>query len=403
MIIGRDLQFQDYGSSLWWRVPLVGTILAFPLIGPASLFLAVYGSGAYADFWTLFLGSLLVALGSVPIGATLVAVPFDLGVIRRRALKARTSALLRGLAYAVLGGVDGYVIYRIVTRWLLDIPPPDTLLPALLVWFPLGGAMIGIAYTLYEQFVEHMHTSARLAQELAVARAIQMDLFPKHPPQVAGFTFAAHCTPARETGGDFYDFIDLERGRVGVVVADVAGKSIPAALLMANARSTWRAAAASGASPKAVLEWTNRALCQDVGPWAFVTLFYAIIDPAESSLHFASAGHPPAILRHNSSLRELSANGLPLGLVPSAEYVEARVSLPPGDRIILYTDGIVESLDAQRKMFGFERFYDTLARLSADRPHVLVKEILSAVRDFSGSAEQVDDVTLLVIQAERSP
>ena len=307
MIISRDSQLRNYGSSLWWRVPLIGTILAFPLIGPAALFLAVYGSGAYADFWTLFLESLLVALGSVPIGAVLVA----------------------------------------------------------------------------------------------VARAIQRDLFPKHP-QVAGFTFAAHCTPARETGGDFYDFIDLECGRVGVVVADVAGKSIPAALLMANARSTWPAAAAGGASPKAVLEWTNRVLCQDVGPWAFVTLFYAIIDPAESSLHFASAGHPPAILRHNSSLRELSANGLPLGLVPSAEYVEARVSLPPGDRIILYTDGIVESLDAQRRMFGFERFYDTLARLSAERPQVLVEEILSAVRDSSGPAEQVDDVTLLVIQAERS-
>ncbi|MGD9100020.1 MAG: SpoIIE family protein phosphatase, partial [Anaerolineae bacterium] len=232
--------------SLWWRIPLAGTILAFPLIGPAALFLAVYGSGAYAGFWRLFLGSVLVALGSVPVGAVLVAVPFDLGVIRRRTFKAGQVALLRGLVYAIWGGVDGCLVYFLVTRWLIDVPPPSTLLPSLLVWFPLGGAIIGVAYTFYEQFIEHMHTSARLAQELAVARAMQRDLFPEHPPHVSGLAFAAHCSPARETGGDFYDFIDLGDGRVGVVVADVAGKSIAAALLMANVRSIWRAAAATG-------------------------------------------------------------------------------------------------------------------------------------------------------------
>jgi hypothetical protein len=386
--------------SLWWRIPLAGTILAFPLIGPAALFLAVYGSGAYAGFWRLFLGSVLVALGSVPVGAVLVAVPFDLGVIRRRTFKAGQVALLRGLVYAIWGGVDGCLVYFLVTRWLIDVPPPSTLLPSLLVWFPLGGAIIGVAYTFYEQFIEHMHTSARLAQELAVARAMQRDLFPEHPPHVSGLAFAAHCSPARETGGDFYDFIDLGDGRVGVVVADVAGKSIAAALLMANVRSIWRAAAATGASPKAVLEWTNRTLCQDIKSFAFVTLVYAVIDPAELAIHFAGAGHPPPILHHDASLRELSANGLPLGLSPGAEYEEASVSLPPGDCLVLYTDGVVESLDAQRKMFGFERLYDTLARLSADRPQGIVDGILDAVRDFSGPVEQVDDVTLLVIQAE---
>lgn len=397
-----NAEFQKWHASLWWRMPLIGTVLAFPLIGPAALFLAVYGSGIYADFWTLFLGSVLVAVGGVPLGALLVAVPFDLGVVRRRTLTARQTALARSLAYAIWGGVDGYLTYLIVTQWILNAPPPNALLPALMLWYPLGGAIIGIAYTLYEQFVEQMHTSARLAQELAVARAIQQDLFPQQLPDVPGLAFAAHCTPARETGGDFYDFINLERGRVGVVVGDVAGKSIPAALLMANARSIWRAAAATGASPRNVLEWTNRALCQDISSPVFVTLSYAIIDPTELGICFASAGHPPPILRQGSSLHELNANGLPLGLVPGAEYNEARTPLLPGDNLFLYTDGVVESLNTQRELFGFERLYNTLARLSADQPQAILTEVLRAVQDFRGPVEQVDDVTLLTIQVERT-
>jgi serine phosphatase RsbU (regulator of sigma subunit) len=392
-------------SNLWWRMPLIGTVLAIPLAGPASLFLAVYGSGTYADFWTLFLGSLFFTVVSVPLCAVLVAVPFDLRVIQRHALKARQIALARCLTYALLGSVDGYLIYLIITNWVLKAPPPDSLLPALLFWFPLGGAIIGLAYTLLEQYVEQMYTSARLAQELAVARAIQQDLFPKQFPDVAGLTFAAHCTPAHETGGDFYDLIKLESGRVGVVVADVAGKSIAAALLMANARSIWRAAAATGATPKAVLQQTNCALCQDIGSFAFVTLFYAVIDPTEPGVRFAGAGHPPPILCHGSSLRELDANGLPLGLVPDAEYEEAWVSLLPGDSLILYTDGVVESLNARREMFGFGRLHDTLAQLAAspapvNQPRALIEGVLNAVRHFSGPVEQIDDVTMLAIQVQ---
>lgn len=395
-------------SELWWRMPLVGTILSIPLIGSASLFLAVYGSGTYADFWTLFVGSLVVAVVSVPVGAVLVAVPFDLGVIRRRTLKARQVAFTRCLVYAILGGLDGYLIYHIVKRWLLKAPPPDSLLPAVLFWFPLGGVMIGIAYTLYEQFVHHTHTTARLAQELIVARAIQQDLFPKQFPNVPGLSFAAHCTPARETGGDFYDVINLGDHRVGVVVADVAGKSIAAALLMANARSIWRAAAATGDRPKRVLEQTNRALCHDIRSLAFVTLFYAILDTAEPGVYFAGAGHPPPILCQCHALSELNANGLPLGLVPSVEYEEAWTPLSPGDKLVLYTDGVIESLNCKREMFGFERFNDTLTQLAVGsvawqpmgQPQETVDGILSAVRQFRGPAEQTDDVTILVVQVE---
>jgi serine phosphatase RsbU (regulator of sigma subunit) len=390
-------------------MPLIGTLLAFPLSGPASLFLAVYGSGVYGDFWTLFGGSLLVTVGSVGVGAMLVGVPFDLLVVRRRELSARQTAIARCMTYALVGGGDGFFVYHVVTRWILQVPPPDTLLPALLVWFPLGGATIGLGYTLYEQVLAQMHRSARLAQELAVARAIQQDLFPQHFPQVDGLAFAAHCTPARETGGDFYDLIYLGRGRVGVVVADVAGKSIAAALLMAHARALWRAEAATGASPGQVLARVNRALCQDIHSLAFVTLFYGIIDVSEPGVRFAAAGHPPPLLCHPLSasqraghaLRELNANGLPLGLAPGAEYEETWVSLLPGDLLLLYTDGVVESLNAQRQMFGFERFQTTLAHIPADHPQNIIEEIRFTLDRFRGPVEQVDDVTMLAIQVER--
>jgi serine phosphatase RsbU (regulator of sigma subunit) len=386
-------------------MPLVGTILSSPLIASASLFLAVYGSGTYADFRTLFLGSLAVTTASVLVSAILVAVPFDLGVIRRRTLKARQIALARCLAYATLGGIDGYVIYHVVTNWLLNAPPPTALFPALLVWFPLSGILIGIAYTLYEQLVEQMQRSARLEQELVVARTIQQDLFPKQFPELPGLSFAAHCTPARETGGDFYDVIYLGDNRVGLVVADVAGKSIAAALLMANARSIWRAAASTGAPPKYVLEQTNRALCRDIRSLAFVTLFYAILDTAQPAVYFAGAGHPPPILCQRRALHELNANGLPLGLVPGAEYEEAWTPLQPGDRLILYTDGVVESLNVKREMFGFDRLNNTLSRLAVnplerqptDPPQTTINGILGAIQQFSGPVEQADDVTILVV------
>jgi serine phosphatase RsbU (regulator of sigma subunit) len=403
-------------------MPLIGMILAFPSIGPSSLFIAVYGSGVYGGFWRLLVGSMVVATGSVAVSAVLVGVPFELSVVRRRALDGTRTMLARCLAYALWGAVGGYFTYLIITNQVLDGPPPDVLPLAIVVSFLLGGVMLGIGYTIYEQYIEHMHTSARMTQELSVARAIQRDLFPQRFPEINGLSFAAHCTPARETGGDFYDLIDLGQGRVGVVVADVAGKSVAAALLMANARSIWRAAAASGASPRIVLEQTNRALCQDIHSFAFVTLFYAIIDVTEPGVRFAGAGHPLPLLCHprapvhpnadttpvalsemvGPSLRELDANGLPLGLAPDAEYKEIWVSLLPGDRLVLYTDGVVESLNAQREMFGFERLNNVLTQLTADHPQDIVDGIVSAVERFQGPVEQLDDITILSIRIDKS-
>lgn len=364
----------------------------------------------------LFLGSALFSVGSVPLGAILVGVPFDLWIIQRRSFHPSQIALIRSLAYAVWGAVSAYFIYLIVTHWLLTAPPPRQLLPSLFIWFPLGGIIVGVTYTLYEQFIEHMHTSSRLAQELIVARTIQQDLFPKQSPDIKGLIFAVHCEPARETGGDFYDYVRLGPRRVGIVIADVAGKSIPAALLMANARSIWRAAATTGADPHKVLELTNQALCQDISSSTFVTLCYTIIDVAENCVHLASAGHPPPILcsprpktltaevtlsDQALSLIELNANGLPLGLTSDAEYVQSRIILKPGDCLILYTDGIVETLNLEHEMFGFERLYETIRQAATNPPQTVLDNVLSAVQEFSRTTEQLDDRTMLAIQLDQ--
>ncbi len=385
-------------TDLWYKMPLVGTLLIIPMAAPASLFIALYGKGTYASFERLLLVSLSGTLPVTVIGAVLVGVPFDLLALGRRTLSARQTALARSLAYSAFGLVYGLLFFAYVRYWI--DPLPQGLLAGILVWFPLGGATLALGYTFYEQLVRHMQTSARLSQELAVARAIQRGLFPHQPPQVDGLRFAARCLPARETGGDFYDFIHLGPGRIGIVVADVAGKSIAAALLMANVRSIWRATALTGASPRTVLERTNQALCHDIQPPSsvFVTLFYAIIDCADMGVRFAGAGHPPPILCHGISIRELDANGLPLGLVPTAQYNEAWVSLLPGDSLVMYTDGLVEALNSQREMFGFDRLHQHLALNQTQAPEERVADLLGAVQRFSHQAEQIDDLTLVAVQ-----
>lgn len=385
-------------SDLWWKMPLVGTILIVPMAAPASLFIALYGKGVYASFEKLLLISLSGTLPVTIIGAVAVGVPFDLLALRRKSLSPRQIALARCLAYSTFGFAYGLAFFYYVNYWIESTP--DGLLAGILIWFPLGGATLALGYTFYEQLIGHMQITARLSQELAVARAIQRSLFPHSPPQVDGLDFAARCIPARETGGDFYDIVDLGSGQVGVVVADVAGKSIAAALLMANVRSIWRAAALTGASPRIVLEHTNQALCRDVHSCSpvFVTLFYAIIDFSNMGVHFAGAGHPPPLLCHGSSIRELDANGLPLGLVPTAQYNEAWVSLLPGDTLVLYTDGVVEALDPRRELFGFDRLRQHLVTHTAQGPEDTIASLLHTVQQFTGDAEQVDDVTLVAVQ-----
>jgi serine phosphatase RsbU (regulator of sigma subunit)/anti-sigma regulatory factor (Ser/Thr protein kinase) len=237
----------------------------------------------------------------------------------------------------------------------------------------------------------------RVDQELRVARLIQQTLLPRDLPALPGWQLAAYYQPARAVGGDFYDFLYFEDGRLGIVIGDVTDKGVPAALVMATTRSILRSAAHSELPPGAVLERTNDLLHLDIPPKMFVTCLYAILDPSTGRLTYANAGHDLPYQRHGDSVCELRATGMPLGLMPGMHYEEKETILSPGDNILFYSDGLVEAHNPEREMFGFPHLAHLVETYATDTP--LIEVLLNELTAFAGSDwEQEDDVTLVTLQ-----
>lgn len=241
----------------------------------------------------------------------------------------------------------------------------------------------------------------RLAHEMRVARVIQQTLLPKEIPVLPGWRMAAHWQPARAVSGDFYDFIPFDDGRLAIIVGDVTDKGVPAALVMAAARSTLRASAEQLVSPGLVLEQVNNILCPDMPPNMFVACLYALLDPGARRLRFANAGHNPPYCRAvDRQVTELRARGMPLGLMPDMTYEENEVELDLGDQVVFYSDGLVEAHNSGGEMFGFPRLREMLAR-PACAPE-MIPCLLEALSAFTGpSWEQEDDVTLVTLSCEK--
>ncbi len=251
------------------------------------------------------------------------------------------------------------------------------------------------------QLVEQQKLEAaereRIQQELRVARLIQQTLLPQELPQVGGWFVDAYYQPARAVGGDFYDFIYFEDGRIAFIVADVTDKGVPAALVMATTRSILRAAAERLESPGAVLERTNNVLVPEIPPKMFVTCFMAVLDPQTGHLCYANAGHDVPYHVTSNGVKELRATGMPLGLMPGMAYEEKETMLATDEYFLLYSDGLVEAHAPDREMFGFPRLQELLAghRDAQD----LNQFLLDQLADFTGPDwEQEDDVTLVTIQ-----
>ena len=238
----------------------------------------------------------------------------------------------------------------------------------------------------------------RYEQELRVARGIQQALLPKEVPTLEGWEVTSYYQPAKEVGGDFYDFFELPDGRLGLVVGDATGHGIPAALVMAAARSMLRAVAQASASPGDVLSRANDPLVMDIPPNMFVTCLYAVLDPESGHLVYANAGHDlPYLRRRSSDAVELRARGMPLGLMPGMSYEEKEVVLEKGESVLFYSDGLVEAHDPQRMMFGFPKLRALVADHSEQES--LVDSLLEELCSFTGEGwEQEDDITLLTLR-----
>jgi serine phosphatase RsbU (regulator of sigma subunit) len=244
----------------------------------------------------------------------------------------------------------------------------------------------------------------RIEQELRLARRIQQASLPKEVPSLAGWQISPYYQPAREVGGDFYDFFDLEEGRVGVVVGDATGKGMPAALVAEATSNMLRAVAQAlgSSSPGKVLAQVNETLVARIPPNMFVTCFYGVLDPKSGSFTYANAGHDLPHVRHgDGDAVELRARGMPLGLMPSMSYEEKEIVLRAGEAALFYSDGLVEAHDPKGEMFGFPRLWTLVAEHDDERS--LVDSLLEELYSFTGEGwEQEDDITLLTLRRSAS-
>jgi predicted ester cyclase len=242
----------------------------------------------------------------------------------------------------------------------------------------------------------------RIEQELRVARQIQQALLPETIPELEGWRVATYYGPATEVGGDFYDFLKLEDGRLGLVVGDATGHGMPAALVMATTRGMLRAVIQSSESPGEVLARVNEALVAEIPPSTFVTCFYGILDPRSGRFLYANAGQSLPCRRHNGQADELRARGMPLGLMPGTGYEEKEAVLETGDAALFYSDGLIEAHDPKGEIFGVPRLRRLVAERGAEEGS-LVDFLMEELSSFVGEGwEQEDDITLVTLRRSTS-
>jgi serine phosphatase RsbU (regulator of sigma subunit) len=239
---------------------------------------------------------------------------------------------------------------------------------------------------------------ARIEQEMRSAHYIQQSLLPEEVADIPGWHIEKFYQPAREVGGDLYDFLALPDGRIGFVIGDATGHGVPSALIMATTSATLHATAASGVtSPGKVLEKVNNLLQKHIPNGTFATCFYATLDPTYGMLRFANAGHNLPYLSRNGKVFELHAKGMPLGLMPEQEYIEGELVITSQDYILFYTDGLVEAHNEQHEMFGSPRLKQRIQENATSE--CLIETLKKDLQGFTGSRwEQEDDITLVLLR-----
>ncbi len=261
-----------------------------------------------------------------------------------------------------------------------------------------------------ERLLRESLEKTRLEGELEIARQVQTQLFPQTAPEVPGLYLYGVCKPARVVSGDYYDFLKLDANQVGLVLGDISGKGISAALLMAAIQSSLHAQFYNGHSAEtspsafpvstaAAVERLNRQLFAGSPPEKYATFFYAVYDASTRRLTYTTAGHPPPVLFRRNSVRRLETGGTVVGLFSAIHYEQAVIELEPGDLLLAFTDGLTEPENSYGEEFGEPRLLEVAQRALGSRPESLVEEIYRSVSDWTGSPELQDDMTLLVAKA----
>ena len=325
------------------------------------------------------------------------------------------------LAIIVLGALIGIAVPRLSP---LQGPWAAAGLFILYIFIACGlfisvGAWLNIVYpllvlatnytviTLYYYVTEHLE-KGRMDEELKVARDIQMSMLPAKAPKIEGFAIAARCIPAREVGGDFYDFIEVPSDgtgeRLGIIIGDVSGKAMSGALVMAASRSIFRILTEAYTSVEQLMAIGNTLLKRDIKKGMFVALAYTVWDSQHKTLTLSNAGQTQPILCPSDGSKpvyvDTPGDKFPLGIVKKCHYEETQVPLQVGDVVVLYTDGVVEAMNAKGALYGFERF---MAAIEAGRglsANALLEKLMDDVSRYVGDAEPHDDLTIVVVQVE---
>lgn len=265
------------------------------------------------------------------------------------------------------------------------------------------AVFVGIVLHTYDAMRRQLEANFRalrakeaLEREVEIAREVQRELLPRSVPDVRGLELAGVCLPAIGVGGDYYDYLPLPDDRVGLVIADVSGKGIPAALLMAGLQASVRSLTLPGSPPCEVCRRLNDMVHETTSASRYATLFFAIYDPVGRSLHYTNAGHFPPLLLNGQGAARLSQGGLPIGLMPGSLYGEGRRELGLGDLLVLYTDGVVEQPNPSGVEFGEARLIDLLMRHRDDPLADILGVVVEEIRRWSDGGAPHDDVTLVL-------
>jgi serine phosphatase RsbU (regulator of sigma subunit) len=244
----------------------------------------------------------------------------------------------------------------------------------------------------------------RLHRDVQMARDIQTGLLPEQAPEVPGYDIAGCSVPAEMVGGDYYDYIELDRDRLGICLGDVSGKGVAASLLMANLQATLRGQAPITGTAQECVRWANRLLFRSTAPERFATLFYCILDPHAHELTYCNAGHERPLLmacdQAGDCTEELTVGGLVLGVLDDYEYSEGKIALQPGASLLIYSDGLTDAVDPMDRAFGVDRVRQALKELAQAPAKETLDGLLAAVAKHASGAAAFDDITLIAIRRE---
>jgi serine phosphatase RsbU (regulator of sigma subunit) len=281
------------------------------------------------------------------------------------------------------------------------------------IWYPIviplffqaPLAFIGAVGIEHSRLFKEVLIKLRMEDDLSSARDLQMSMLPATCPEIEGYQIAASSTPAREVGGDFFDFFKIGEGKLGLIIGDVTGKSVSGALIMSASRSVFRMLSEEELSVGETMMRANRRIKKDIKSGMFVALLYAVHDVEDGSVGLCSAGQTQPLLLSaktaEATLVETVGDTFPLGILDEANYEETQLQMEPGDKVVYYTDGIVEAMNKHEDMYGFERLHEVINSSPAETAEALMNDIIKSVSDFTGAAPQHDDLTIIVVSADK--